>query len=85
MVPPSSIAELTSANRIAVSLTNAYAERPIGWVRRAYLDSGHLPGEGPLCRLLCVFYNKIGTHWPPANGALLFRPIQGVGRITSKA
>ncbi|MDT3683655.1 MAG: integrase core domain-containing protein [Pseudorhodoplanes sp.] len=67
---------------------NGYAERLIGSVRRECLDHVIVLGESHLRRVLrayAAYYNEIRTHWSLGKDAPLSRPIQRIGRITSRA
>jgi transposase InsO family protein len=67
---------------------NSFAERLIGSIRRECLDHVIVVGEAHLRRILrsyCRYYNEIRTHRSLDKDAPLWRPVQSVGTIRSRA
>jgi transposase InsO family protein len=67
---------------------NGFAERLIGSIRRECLDHVIVVGEAHLRRTLrsyCRYYNEIRTHRSLDKDAPLWRPVQSVGTIRSRA
>ena len=68
--------------------TLGFAERLIGSIRRECLDHVIVVGEAHLRRILrsyCRYYNEIRTHRSLDKDAPLWRPVQSVGTIRSRA
>jgi transposase InsO family protein len=66
---------------------NAYAERPIGSIRRELLDHIIVLGEPHLRQVLSsymTYYNGARTHLSLNKDAPVSREVQGVGRVLAK-
>ncbi|MGA7740007.1 MAG: integrase core domain-containing protein, partial [Pseudolabrys sp.] len=67
---------------------NGFAERLIGSIRRECVDHFIVLGEGHLRQILRAYahyYNEIRTHWSLDKDTPVYRPVQRIGSINSRA